>query len=290
MMRFIAVIISFLVLLPLVAQAQDYQIYSTKAGKNIPLTTMVRELKKYDVIFFGEYHDNRILHDLQQKTLGLLYNQNPRLILSFEMFERDVQNVIDDYLKDRITEATFLAASRPWGNYDTDYRPLLEFAKEKKLPVVAANIPRRLAGQAARGGNAFLSELEPAERILAALQISAPEGRYRDNFMATMLANSAHGAGENADLYERMYYAQCMKDDTMAESIVQYREKYPKHRVLHINGDFHSREFLGTVERVISRNKKLKIAVISPMFNTDKIPYQAHKVANYIIIIPPQDK
>lgn len=288
-MRIFTAILGILTLLPLAVQAQEYQIYSTKSGKNIPLSTMVRELKKYDVIFFGEYHDNRILHDLQHKTLTLLYNDDPRLLLSFEMFERDVQGVVDDYLAGKLTEAQFLAQSRPWGNYDTDYKPMLEFAKAKKIPVIAANIPRRLAGQAARGGSSFLADLDPSERILAALQISAPAGKYKDNFMATMQANAAHGTSDNSELYERMYYAQCMKDDTMAESIVQYRERYPKHRVLHINGDFHSREFLGTVERVVSRNKKLKIAVISPMWNTEKMPYQAQKVANYIIVIPSQN-
>lgn len=65
-----------------------------------------------------------------------------KLALSMEMFEADNQSKLNNFLADTLSEENFLAASRPWPNYGTDYAPLVNFAKEKKMPVIAANVPR----------------------------------------------------------------------------------------------------------------------------------------------------
>jgi uncharacterized iron-regulated protein len=91
------------------------------------------------------------------------YGASRKAVLSLEMFERDVQTVINEYLKNQITETHFLAASRPWANYKTDYRPLVEFAKEKNLEVVAANAPRRYVNMVTRLGRASLDLLSPKQ-------------------------------------------------------------------------------------------------------------------------------
>jgi len=276
--------------LPALLAGQEYRIMSTRNGKYIDIITMAKELGKYDVVFFGELHGNPTVHSIQHALVPLLYEREARLILSFEMFERDTQTVLDAYLAGKIGEAEFLAASRPWTNYATDYRPLIEFARSKGLVAVTANIPRRLAGSVVRNGMGVLEDISTEDKMLMALQISAPEGKYRDRFIATMQANGTHGDVENTALYDLLYYAQCMKDDTMAESIAQYVERYPGYKVLHFNGDFHSREFLGTVERLAKRNKKLKIAVISPVLTTEPFPSKPKKVANYLLIVPGEEQ
>lgn len=275
-----------LILMMGMLNAQSATIIASKNGKEITLERLTKELGKYDVIFFGEYHDNATIHDLQSRILPLMYAANPRLILSFEMFERDVQADLNSYLGDCIDEDEFLERSRPWPNYPTDYRSLVEFAKAHDLPAIAANIPRRLAGLVARNGIDALRGLSNDDQVLMAVSVSAPEGAYKDKFIATMQANGMHGNGGDNEMYERLFFAQCMKDDTMAESIAQYREVYPKHKIIHFNGDFHSREFLGTVERLKSRMPKTKIAVISPQFASDPLPKKLKTIANYIIMLP----
>ncbi len=287
-MRFMIVLLG-LVIIPVLLAGADYRIYSCKSGKYIQIEAMAKELAKYDVVFFGEFHGNPAVHQAQRELLPLLYDKNERLILSFEQFERDTQAALDDYLQGKISEAEFLAASRPWSNYPADYKPLVEFAKEKKLVAVAANIPRRLAGSVVRNGKEYLNDIGTDDKVLMALQINAGKGKYRDRFIATMEANGTHGDAGNTELYELLFFAQCMKDDTMAESIVQYMERYPKYKVLHFNGDFHSREYLGTVERLARRNKKLKIAVISPSAENVPLPAKPKKVANYLLIVPQEE-
>lgn len=266
--------------------AQEARIVATRNGKTIRIAQMAKELKKYDVVFFGEYHDDATLHAMQAQLLPLMHKAGKRLIVSFEMFERDVQPELDAYLAGSITENQFLERSRPWSNYSTDYRPLLEFAKAKGLKAIAANIPRRLAGHVARNGIASINDLSNDDKVLMALDISAPEGLYKQKFMATMRANGMHASPNDKDMLERVFYAQCMKDDTMAESLAQYLERYPRYRIIHFNGDFHSREYLGTVERLKTRVPKAKIAVISPQYASQPLLEKSTAVADYLIMIP----
>src|SRR3954467_8455063 len=90
-----------------------------------------------------------------------------------EMFERDVQIVLDEYLSDLITEQHFLASSRPWGNYKTDYRPLVELAKEKHLDVIAANAPRRYVNMVSRADE-IRSTLYPGRQRIGSLRSHIP--------------------------------------------------------------------------------------------------------------------
>ena len=280
------ILILTLLLTCFAAGATDYRFLSAKTGKELPLAKLAAKLSKADIVFFGEYHDDAAIHAAQRELLTSLQAKDPRLALSFEMFERDVQPRLDAYLRGGIAEEAFLAEARPWGNYLTDYKPLVEFAKAKGLDCIAANVPRRLAGKVARSGLDGVNELSDADRVLAALKVHALPGRYRDNFLQTMDELGNHGGMGDSALLENMYAAQCLKDDTMAESLLQYRELHPKHTILHFNGDFHSRGFLGTVERVKLRDRKVKMAVISPLREGEDLPKDARGIADYFVVVP----
>ena len=99
----------------------------------------------YNVIFFGEDHDSRAAHDGELTLLTELSGRDASLVLALEMFERDVQDTLNAYLDGTISEDNFLELSRPWPNYQEDYRPLVELAKNRGIPVIAANVPRRTA-------------------------------------------------------------------------------------------------------------------------------------------------
>ena len=266
--------------------AQDYSFVEAKTGNVLEISDLARILAQYDIVFFGEWHDDSAVHEAQRELLAALYACQPRLLLSFEMFERDTQSALDAYLAGQTSEEQFLAVSRPWPNYASDYRPLIEFAKAQNLACLAANVPRRLARAAAQTGKSFLDSLSIEDRDWVARQVSAPPGRYRDNFLSTMQANAMHGNTQNEDLYDRLYYAQCVKDDTMAESILRLGEQRPGDKIVHFNGDFHSREFLGTVERVRSRAPQLRLAVLSPHPANEPLPENADQIADFFVLVP----
>ncbi len=116
-----------------------------KQGRRVTLREVVEALAAADVLFVGEMHNDPVAHLLQAELLKLAdekYSQaegrgRRGVALSLEMFERDVQIVLDEYLAGLISEKHFLASSRPWSNYQTDYRPMVEYARARKLPETA---------------------------------------------------------------------------------------------------------------------------------------------------------
>jgi uncharacterized iron-regulated protein len=274
------------------AQSQEtYKIYSKNSREAISIENLAEEISNYDVIFFGEFHENTLLHSLEIELLKALWQKNPRIAVSMEMFERDAQNSLDEYLKNKISEKEFLEKSRPWPNYESDYKPLVTFAKEKKLPVIAANIPRDYASQISKNGITFFDSLQ--NKKFAASKIIVYEGEYKDKFFATMREMShASPMMKNSVSDEKLYNlfaAQCLKDDTMAESIHLFTENNKKHKVIHFNGDFHSNSFLGTVEKLQAMNPKLSIAVITPIVMENEFTYPENHAqeADFFIVIPP---
>ena len=101
--------------------------YETRTGQSLTRDALLDRLAQADVVFVGEQHTDMAAHALELELLqGLHQRAGKRLTLGMEMFERDVQPALDGYLQGRSDEAAFLKASRPWSNYATDYRPLVE--------------------------------------------------------------------------------------------------------------------------------------------------------------------
>ena len=217
--------------------------------------SMVAALARADIVFLGEMHDDPGTHALQRAVLEGLARRRDRVVLSLEMFERDVQPALDAYLAGERDEAAFLADARPWPNYGTDYRPLVTFAMTQGWPVVAANVPRRLAQVVSRGGLGALDTIPIADLAFIARERSCPRDAYWDRFRAAMGDMGGHGAGGDAGtMIERFYGAQCIKDETMAESNVRAHEAAGRGSlVVHVNGAFHSDYRLGTAARVRRR-------------------------------------
>jgi uncharacterized iron-regulated protein len=231
---------------------------------------MLADLAKADVVFVGEQHDDPNTHRLELAILEGLARRRGNIVLSLEMFERDVQESLEHYAMGHLQEAEFLAAARPWPRYQTDYRPLVEFAIDQDWVIVAANVPRVIAGEIAKGGLAVLDDKPEADRRLFARDRECPRGEdpYFKRFMTAMGSHP----GSASELY---YFAQCVKDETMAESIAGAHNATPAARplVVHVNGAFHSDFGAGAAERVRRRLPNARIAVVSitPMDNLDAL-------------------
>jgi uncharacterized iron-regulated protein len=240
------------------------------APRAVTIAQTADTLAGFDVVFYGESHDHAGVHLEQMKLLRELYQRDPRWVLSLEQFERDVQAVVDDYLAGRIGEATLIDKGRAWNNYATSYRPLVLFAKEHHLPVVAAEAPGWAISCIGQWGPDILGQFTPLERAWVAADLHVTPGAYRDKYLKFLGTSPVHGGGtastpEAAAKAQRSFSAQAARDDTMAESIAGALQRHPGYKVLHLTGSFHSSEFLGTVERLRLRDPQLKIAVIDPV-------------------------
>ena len=250
---------------------------SVSSGTEFSFEALVSRLTSADVVFFGEQHDDPETHRVEFGLLDALGRGGRPVVLSLEMFERDAQPLLNDYLAGRISEADFLAKSRPWDRYITDYRPMVELAKAKGWPVIASNVPRPMASAVGRKGLAALDTLTANERTWAANDIQCPEDAYRARFMDTMRGHSSGGAAPSPSdtlptaVANRFYFAQCIKDETMAESIVEAMKRAPGNAVvLHYDGAFHSDYRQGTVDRVKRRAPNLRLAVVTSVPVTDQ--------------------
>lgn len=264
---------------PAGVSASVMRAYDTKAARWVRFEDVVAAAQKADMVFLGEQHDDPVTHSLELAMLAALGERRPRVVLSLEMFERDVQPLLDQYLAGTVSEGEFLAGSRPWDRYETDYRPLVELARVRGWPVVAANIPRRIASGVSRRGLAHLDTLGSLERAFAAREHSCPRDVYFDLFAESMgshgggaqpAASNAAGSTSAADaamaraIIERYYEAQCVKDEAMGEAVANALLRDARRSVvLHVDGSFHSDYGFGTVERARRRTPDAKIVVLS---------------------------
>lgn len=245
------------------------QFSDVQSGKNLTAAQLASKLQKYDVVFFGEYHDQSEIHQYELELLEAMYKaKGAKLALSMEMFEADNQSKLNNFLADTLSEENFLAASRPWPNYGTDYAPLVNFAKEKKMPVIAANVPRFLAAHVAKN-NASTEGVEAQYQQWLPKHTYAPEGAYKDKFYAQMSSPAAPMKMPPQRL-AAVYAAQCLKDDKMAESIAAFADAHQNMQILHINGCFHSDAHLGTTQKLEALRPELKVAVITPLERKQK--------------------
>jgi uncharacterized iron-regulated protein len=248
-----ALLLSLAVLSPArAARPEDrWRVVETATGKTVRWRDLAGRLAKRDAVFVGEQHDDPQTHRVEAALLEALHAAvGPRLTLAMEMFERDNQAALDDYLAGRTDESGFAKAARLWKNYPTDYRPLIEYARAQKIPTLASNAPQAIVRRVGREGLVALSTLAAPEKSWAAAYVVAPDNdAYAQRFAAVMGGDGgAHGGAMDAAQVRRIYEAQCLRDDTMGETVANALAA--GRFVVHINGSFHSDAGLGTAARV----------------------------------------
>jgi uncharacterized iron-regulated protein len=278
-MRIIYLIL-FLIVVKTSVFTQDkpaYILYNS-SGKKTNFKKLCEVAKKSDCILFGEYHDNPIVHWLQFDLTENLISKN--LVLGFEMFESDQQAILDGYLSGKLTEKQFKDSCRLWPNYDTDYKPLVDLAKQKGIPCVASNVKRKYASLLFKKGRAALDTLPEIDKKLFApidFKIDSTLSQYRE-----VRKMGGHEMGGN------MMEAQAFKDATMSMHIVKYLTS--NFQIIHYNGAFHSDYYQGILWYLQQTDvgKKKKFLTISTVTQTDvsKLEKEHLGKADFIICVP----
>lgn len=243
------------------------------------LETAFKMLLDFQVIFLGEQHHSPEAHEAELGLLKGLYGLDSSLVLGLEMFERDVQGVLDAYLRGEMSETRFLKESRPWPNYREDYRPLIQFAKAKRIPVVAANVPRRAAAAVARA-NKISPEILGEDAVYLPEKPPYDSRKYYRLFSSTLEEMPPMGPMAQAKP-RALYKAQLLKDAVMAASLAPYLER----RILFCCGHFHSDYHLGVPYQLKRNHPRLKIAVIAMASAVDEVPMRMlSKLADFFWI------
>lgn len=259
--------------------AGAWRVY-TGAGAPATLDDVVRAMAAQQVVFIGETHDDPTAHLLELELLKAAadaHGGSRPVALSLEFFERDVQLPLDEYLAGRISETSFRSDARPWPRYQADYRPLVEYAKERGLAVIAANAPRRYVTKVTREGRASLSELsDQAKAFLPPLPYGQPSPAYRDQWIAVISAvmeqegtrcgvpveRAPAPPGSHRNMGNQLD-AQVLWDAAMADAIARHLAGRRDALVLHMVGGFHVERGTGTPEQLQAYAPGTRFMVVS---------------------------
>lgn len=229
-----------------------------RRDKPAAFQNLIDEALKVDVVFFGEMHDSRTAHAWELALYKAIQAARPQAPLGMEMLEADNQMMIDEYAGGFITEKQLGEAARFWGNYPTDYRPMVEAARQNRAPIIATNVPRRYASLVTRKGLKALDSLPAASKACMAplpLQVDYHLPSYE-----AMLKMAGHDGLVNTAFVD----AQALKDATMAMFISRALDNKKGDRPLfHVNGSYHTDSFEGIIHYLIKLKPKLKVLVIT---------------------------
>lgn len=233
-------------------------------GRELSLADMLDDLARAQVVFLGETHLDESTHRLELAVFeGLLARRPGQVVLSLEMFERDVQPLLDRYLAGEIDEAEFLAGSRPWGNYRTGYRALIESARRAGAPVVAANFPAPLRRSLAQSAAVDLSGLTAEQRAFAPSELLPNGELYWKRVDNAIRGHAAMMGTPDTDPQARLMSTQSLWDNAMGEACATALERWPQSVVLHVNGGFHTAYGDGTARQLLLRRPGTRVRTVS---------------------------
>lgn len=272
------IITSILLFATIISAAQDkkaYQIFD-KNGKKTSYEKLLKAGEKAEVVLFGEYHDNSVVHWLQLEFTKDLAEKKP-LVLGAEMLEADNQMQLDFYLKGEINQKQLDSSARLWKNYKTDYKPLVDFAKEKKFSFIATNVPRRYASLVFKKDLVALDSLSAQEKSWIAplpieFDINLP------GYKSMMGMQGGHAG-------DKMPKAQAIKDATMAYFIHKNRKE--NSTFVHYNGTYHSDNYEGINWYLKKLDAEIKIITIATVEQKDitKLEDEHYNKADFILVI-----
>lgn len=262
------------------ATAQEHEALSAvDLDTALPLDKLAAQLETKRVVFVGETHNRYGDHLNQLEIIRRLHELDPNLVIGVEYFQQPFQSKVDDYISGGITEYEFLRDTGYFQNWGYDYRlyaPIFRFARERRIPVRALNVPGALPAAVAKVGVAGLSEQQRAylpKEILPADQ--AYRKRLREAF-------EEHGPAKPA-AFDHFVEAQLVWDEGMAQSAAEYLNANPDRRMVILAGSGHLAFGSGIPKRLERRTHATYAIVLNS--GVEMAPH----VADYILLSEQQD-
>lgn len=284
----------------------DDQVLSTARGAQLQGTLValstrrvlafdafVEAVAQAQVVALGEEHYHPDIQAFELRVLQALAQRRPqRLALAMEFLERDMQPALDAYLVGTSDTATLQQRMKATPAFIQHYFPLVQYARQANIPVLAMNTPRALARRVRREGfQAVVQSIPDAERAHLPATLAAITAPYRTYFLQAVA--TSHPLQE--EQIEHFIAAAHVKDDTMAESLAVFLERAPDWTVLAIAGRFHfdyglaipallqQRQPRATIQRVSTR-------AVAADETVDLLELAREHLADYVWFAPPHSE
>jgi hypothetical protein len=121
--------------------ARRYAQATNAIERRVELDEFKATLQRSHVVLVGDYHTHRSAQDTFIELCHSLLKQSKQLIIALEFVEARHQKILDAFLKNKITEKSFLnRIGHPYsGAYSVwpHFRPIFQLAKDHNIKVIA---------------------------------------------------------------------------------------------------------------------------------------------------------
>ena len=230
-------------------------IIRTATAEEIGFEALIDQLAGAAVVYLGEQHTSGEHHEIQLRILTALAAREPGIKVGMEMFDHTYQPVLNRWSAGELEERPFLELTHWYANWRFDYelyKPILEYVRQERLPLVGLNLPFHLPPKISTGG---MDSLRPEERRLLAEEIDTGDAEHRAYLEEIFAQHSLKGR----DNFEYFYLAQCAWEDTMAANVAGHLGETD--RMVVIVGNGHIRKKYGVPKRADRRTGRPSLTV-----------------------------
>jgi uncharacterized iron-regulated protein len=247
--------------------------------QNVPLSQMISDAKRSDLVLIGEAHDDKAHHEMQLSLIRALCTPKSPFVIGLEMFQADSQQELDDWTAGKLSEKDFQKIyARNWSLDWALYRDIFLYARDNHIPMIALNISKELVAKVSRSGFASLT---PEEKQYL------PEGATCDlnNPHTAFLKSSFQEVFKhvtNGRVFTYFCEAQTLRNSGMAMNIARYVKKHPDRKILALAGVWHAVKN-AIPEQLERSGSKVTNTVILPEIVELNAKNATPEVADYLI-------
>ena len=234
---------------------------------DLDLDKVVSSVASSRVIYVGEIHDDYADHLTQLEIVRRLYAINPNIAIGMEQFQQPFQEIIDRYIRGELDEKGLIRDTEWMERWKFDYRlyrPILSFAREQQIPVIALNLSKEIVGKVSKLGFDGLSQ-EDKGKIPAEIDYS--DKAYHER-LKSIYEKHSHSDKKG---FERFLQVQLLWDEGMAERASEYLRSNPDRQLVVLAGSGHLMYGSGIPQRV-SRRVQGERAIILPVGDFKAVP------------------
>lgn len=245
-----------------------------KLEQTSTLTQTIQKIDAARVLLVGETHTRWDHHLVQLEILKLLYQKSPKLAIGVEWFQQPYQKHLDAYVAGELSEQEMLHLSGYFERWRYDYRlyrPIMQYAREYKIPIIALNASQELSHALSKSG---------FDDLTAELKDQLPESYdWSDKEYEKRLRSVFDEHPDYPGEFEDFLRGQLTWDESMAERAAQYLDKNPESRLLILAGSGHIMYGSGIPNRI---KRRIDVEQVSILLSEDLLPV-SENIADFLV-------